>query len=89
MAAVRAALAGPARRGERRSSRDAALSPAALRAIDLAREEAAALGQPLVDTEHLLLGVLLVEEDAGAVILERHDVWLRHVHREIRRRRSD
>jgi ATP-dependent Clp protease ATP-binding subunit ClpC len=61
------------------------LSAQAARALDLAVEEATAMHQVRVDTEHLLLGIMLVEEDVGAQVLERQEVWLRHVHREIRR----
>jgi ATP-dependent Clp protease ATP-binding subunit ClpC len=75
-------------RGDRRLDRKPGLSPATWRAIELAREEAAAMGQPLIDTEHLLLGILLEGEDVGAAILGRQEVWLRHVHQRIRRLRS-
>jgi ATP-dependent Clp protease ATP-binding subunit ClpC len=61
------------------------LSAQATRALDLAVEEAQALQQVRADTEHLLLGILLVEEEVGAQVLERQEVWLRPVHREIRR----
>ena len=89
VATARGMLTGLLGRGEDRFGfRDEAmLSPAAKRALRLAQEEARAMEQPLLDTEHLLLGILLVEEDSGAAILAGHEVWLRHVHREIRRRR--
>ena len=84
---ARGMLAGLLGRGAGRVRGEVTLSPAATRALRLAQAEARALEQPLVDTEHLLLGIMLVEDDSGAVILDGHDVWLRHVHREIRRRR--
>jgi hypothetical protein len=84
---ARAMLTGLLGYGEGRVRGAVTLSPGARRALGLALEEAQALEACLVDTEHLLLGILLVEEEVGAVILERHEVWLRHVHREIRRRR--
>jgi ATP-dependent Clp protease ATP-binding subunit ClpA len=85
---ARGMLAGLLGRGEGRFRGEVTLSPEAKRALRLAQEEARAMEQPLVDTEHLLVGIMLVEEDSGAVILAGHEVWLRHVHREIRRRRS-
>ena len=86
---ARGMLAGLLGRGEGRFGfrGEVTLAPEAKRALRLAQEEARAMEQSLVDTEHLLLGIMLVEEDSGAAILATHEVWLRHVHREIRRRR--
>jgi ATP-dependent Clp protease ATP-binding subunit ClpB len=54
------------------SGYQAALSPAASRAFDLAFNEAANFKDEYVSTEHLLLGISRLERDAAQAILARH-----------------
>ncbi|HKF78635.1 MAG TPA: Clp protease N-terminal domain-containing protein [Candidatus Dormibacteraeota bacterium] len=58
------------------------------RAIELAFEEAARLGQDFVGTEHLLVGILTEGEGVGARVLAELGVTLDRVRQEVERLRS-
>jgi len=57
------------------------------RALEVAFLEARAMGDPFVGTEHLLLGVVLVAESAGARLLDRLGVSAARVRGEVERAR--
>ena len=58
-------------------------TPRAQRALQLARKEAEALNHPYVGTEHLLLGLIALGEGVAVNVLEKLDVTLDGLRREI------
>ena len=66
---VRAEIVRVVGQGTEVPAGDVPFTPNARRALDAARREAAAVGQPSVATEHLLLGLLHVHESVAAGIL--------------------
>ena len=58
----------------------------ARKAMFCAQEEAAAVGTDLVDTEHLLLGILRLDDSLACTMLRRADVDIARLRREIKHR---
>jgi hypothetical protein len=63
----------------------AAFTPAARRALEIARQEALSLGHDFIGTEHVLLGVLKTASDALAHLLQRSCVSREAISAEVRR----
>lgn len=76
---VRSAIEFIIGRGPRPVVGEVGLTPRGNRAVDLAREEARRLGDPLVGTQHLLLGLIREGEGIAAGVLESLGVNLERV----------
>jgi ATP-dependent Clp protease ATP-binding subunit ClpC len=55
-------------RGEQRPTGQIAFTPAAKEALERSAEEATSLGHPMVGSEHVLLGLLAVDDTAAAIL---------------------
>jgi ATP-dependent Clp protease ATP-binding subunit ClpC len=71
-------------RGDGNVGPEKRLTPAAQRSIQLADEEARALGSDTIHTHHLLLGLLAQGDDCAARVLVQLGVDLERVRREAR-----
>ena len=79
---VRSAVDAQGGRGDESTDGDVYLTPLALKVVELARREAKHLHQ-YVDTEHILLGIVLAGEGVGFDLLESEGVSLEHVQTEM------
>ncbi len=79
---ARSAVEAQVGRGDESTSGEVYLTPPALKVVELARREAKHLHQ-YVDTEHILLGIVLAGEGIGFDLLESEGVSLEHVQAEM------
>src|SRR5262249_1972426 len=55
----------------RRAARDIPYTPRALRALNLAAQEARAMGHSFINPEHIVLGLLLEKEGVAGMVLRK------------------
>ncbi len=76
--------AAPIRREERAAAAEVRLSPRAIKALELAMEEARRFGHSQIGTGHLLIGLVREGEGIGARILQGLGVNLQRLRKQVR-----